>query len=259
MSTVATRWLKAEVEGDGPPILFVHGLGGSSNSFQPLLGALSGFRCIRPDLPGSARSPLPHEPLTIEGLAEAMIDTARVLGAAPLHIVGHSMGTLISQHVAEKLGDGVLSLTLFGPILEPADAARARLRDRAKLARSEGMCVVADQVTNAGLSSSAKSSNPVAAAFVRESHMRQDAEGFAQTCEALASGTVADLRMIRCPTLIVTGDEDAIAPPSVAQVMGDRIKGSKVKVLGHCGHWTMIEKPFDCARLLSDFVRSIRR
>jgi 3-oxoadipate enol-lactonase len=258
VTTVATRGLMAEVEGNGPPILFVHGLGGSSNSFQPLLGALSGFRCIRPDLPGSARSPLPHAPLSIDSLAAAMIDTARVLGASPLHVVGHSMGTLVSQHVAEKLGDEVLSLTLFGPILEPADAARERLRGRARLARSEGMPVVADQVADAGLSSATKSSNPVAAAFVRESHMRQDREGFAQTCEALADAKAADLRAIRCPTLIVTGDEDAIAPPSVAQTMGDRIKGSKVKVLDHCGHWTMIEKPFDCARLLADFVRGIR-
>lgn len=257
MSTVATARLKAEVEGEGPPVIFVHGLGGSSNSFQPLLGTLAGYRCLRPDLPGSARSALPHETLSISLLVKAVTDAAKALGACPAHLVGHSMGSLICQHIAATIPEAVLSLTLFGPILEPADAARTRLRDRARLARMEGMDVVADQVVAAGLSSATKSANPVATAFVRESHMRQDDEGFARTCEALANAQAADLRLIACPTLIVTGDEDAIGPPSVAQQIAERIKGAKVKVLDRCGHWTPVERPVDCARLLSDFLRDV--
>src|SRR3546814_987164 len=50
--------LVAEVAGDGPAVVMVHGLGGSSNSFQPLMPGLAGFRVIRPDLPGAARSAL---------------------------------------------------------------------------------------------------------------------------------------------------------------------------------------------------------
>jgi 3-oxoadipate enol-lactonase len=144
---------------------------------------------------------------------------------------------------------------LFAPILEPADAARQRVRERAQLARGQGMCVVADQVVEAGLSSNSKASNPLAAAFVRESHMRQDAEGFAKTCEALASATAADLRLITCPTLLVTGDEDKVAPPSAVQAMAEKIKDSRVKILDRCGHWTMIEKPNECSKLLSEFLR----
>jgi pimeloyl-ACP methyl ester carboxylesterase len=56
--------------------------------------------------------------------------------------------------------------------------------------------------------------------------------------------------------LIVTGDEDAVAPPSAAQAIADKVKGAKVKVLEHCGHWTPFERPRDCARLLSEHVRA---
>lgn len=259
MSTIATSRLKAEIDGDGTPTIFVHGLGGTSNSFQPVLGQLRGFRCIRPDLPGSGRSRLPHEKLDIDLLARSVLELAQLTGATPAHLVGHSMGTMVCQKIAAEMPEAVLSLTLFGPIHEPADTARQRIHDRANLARGEGMCVVADQVAAAGLSSDTKSTNPLATAFVRESHMRQDAEGFARTCEALASATAADLRLIRCPALIITGDEDAIAPPSVAQMMAEKIKGAKCKVLDRCGHWTPIERPAECARLLADFLRDNSR
>jgi 3-oxoadipate enol-lactonase len=259
VSTVGTTLLKAEVEGSGAPIIFVHGLGGSSNSFQTLMQEVRSFRSVRVDLPGSARSKLPHEKLSIEWFAQNVIDTAQSLGACPGHLVGHSMGTIICQHIAALRPKAILSMTLFAPILEPGDAARQRIRDRAQLARSQGMCVVADQVVEAGLSSHSKSQNPLAASFVRESHMRQDAEGFAQTCEALASATAADLRMIKCPTLLVTGDEDNVAPPTAMQAMAEKIKNSKSKILDRCGHWTMIERPQDCSRLLSAFLHEQTR
>ena len=49
--------MTTEVQGTGDAILFVHGLGGTSNVFSPQVGALSRFfECIRPDLPGSGRT-----------------------------------------------------------------------------------------------------------------------------------------------------------------------------------------------------------
>ncbi|WP_119390118.1 alpha/beta fold hydrolase [Taklimakanibacter lacteus] len=258
MTTVATLHLKAEVDGEGIPVTFVHGLGGTSNSFQTVLHSLNGHRCIRVDLPGSGRSRLPHETLDIAYMARAVVDAAQSLGAFPGFLVGHSMGTIVCQHIAAMNPVALTGMVLFAPILEPGDAARQRIRDRAQKARSEGMSGVADAVVAAGLSSSTRSNAPVAAAFVRESHMRQDAEAFAQSCEALASATAADLRMIRCPTLLVTGDEDGVAPPASVHAMAEKMKHAKVKVLDRCGHWTMIEKPNECASLLADFLRATR-
>jgi len=244
-----------EIDGEGPTILFVHGLGGTSNSFQALLGALDGFRCVRPDLPGSGRSPTPAGKLTLDGFVETIGEVIRVIGAAPVHLVAHSMGTTVCQHVAVKMPEWVTSLTLFGPIHEPSDTARQRLKDRARAARQEGMIGIADAVAG-GLPSATKRASPLVVPFLRESHMRQDAEGFAQSCEALADAQAADLRLLRCPMLLVTGDEDTVAPPSIAQAIADKVKGATVKVLERCGHWTPVERPQDCARLLSEHVRA---
>jgi 3-oxoadipate enol-lactonase len=256
MSGAALGQIQLEIDGEGPPIVFLHGLGATSSSFQPLLDSLDGYRCIRPDLPGAGRSSLPFAKITMEALVEAVRDILRTVAGAPAHLVAHSMGTLVALHVAATAPDSVLSLTLFGPIGEPANAARERLRDRARLVRQNGMIAVADAIAAAALSTATKSANPVALAYVRESHLRQDAEGFAQSCEALAAARGADLRHMRRPTLLVTGEDDPIAPPTAAHALADTTKGAKVRVLAHCGHWTPLEQPKECARLASDHIRA---
>ena len=257
MTSIHLAGMTVDSKGEGPAIVMLHGLGGTSNSFQAMIGPLAGFRIVRPDLPGAGRSPAPAQEITVEFLIDAVENATMHLGVGRAHVVGHSFGTLIAQHLAARHPERVASLTLFGPILEPQDAARERLRDRAATARREGMCGIADQLTGTALSSATANENPVAVAFVRESHMRQDAEGFARSCEALAQAQKADHRLIDCPTLIVTGDEDAIGPASVAQELADKIGNAKTVVLHRCGHWTPIEKSKECGKLLSEFVRGI--
>ena len=256
MTSATVGRTQIEIDGAGSAIVFVHGLGGTSNSFQMLLDALGGFRCIRPDLPGSGRSPHPFAPLSIDMFVETIAEIIEKLGGGAVHLVGHSMGALICQHVAARHPECVKSLSLFGPIVEPSESARQRLKDRARTARQDGMIDIADAVATGGTSSTSRNADPLLAPFIRESHMRQDPEGFAQTCEALAGGQAADLRFLRCPTLIVTGDEDSVAPPSAARALADRLKGSKLKLLEHCGHWTPFERAQDCAKLLSEHVRA---
>ncbi len=245
-----------EIDGEGAPVVFVHGLGGTSNCYQAMLPAFAGFRCIRPDLPGSGRSPRAGLQLSIGLFAEVIAGVIRHVGGAPAHLVGHSMGTLVALHVAASVPECVLSLTLFGPIGAPGDAARERLRERARVVRSGGLLGVADAVASGGVSSASKAANPLLGPFLRESHMRQDPESFAQTCEALAGAEAADFRRVRCPTLLVTGDEDAIAPPSAAQALADKIRGARVKTLNRCGHWTPLEMPVECGKLAAAHVRA---
>lgn len=254
MTDVGVGSMVVEVQDDGPPVLFVHGLGGSSNSFQPLMASAPGRRRIRPDLPGSARSPMIAVKPDLAELARRLLEMLRVLGVGEAHVVGHSMGSLICQYMAVLEPMRVRSLTLFGAILEPPDQARDRLRARAQTVRRDGMGAIADTVTDAGLSGETRSQNPVAVAFVRESHMRQDPAGFAWGCEALAAATAADLASIKCPALMVTGAEDAIAPPSMAQSLADGIDQGRTVIVDRCGHWPTIERPEKSASLLREMI-----
>lgn len=216
---------------------------------------LASYRVIRPDLPGSGRSPVPMEKLSIGTLAEAIVSALNSLGIGRAHVVGHSLGTLICQRIAVERPDLVASLTLFGALTVPPDVARSGLIERAKKARAEGMEAIADQIIAKTLSASTHAEKPEAVAFVRESVMRQPAEGYAKTCEALSAAQAAEWSRIKAPTLLVTGDADPVAPVSMAQLLAEKIAGAKLSIVERCGHWVTIERARESSRKLAEFLQ----
>lgn len=277
-----------EDEGEGDAVVCLHGLGGTSNTWTALMPALVGYRVIRPDLPGSGRSAgaftgvpgvtpaygeadsrraavsLANPAMTIEHLAQAVLTICQRLNITRAHILGHSMGTIVAQHLAVAQPRLVRSLSLFGPLIAPPDTARANIQARGEKARSEGargMHEIALALVNASTSADTRQRLPVSVAFVRESLMRQDPEGYARSCEALAATVPAAVERIEAPVLLVTGDEDVVAPPQAVRAMAERLAGTKnvrTVILNRCGHWTPVERPEECARELRNFLPAQR-
>ena len=82
----------------------------------------------------------------------------------------------------------------------------------------------------------------------------QDAEGYARNCEALAAAKSARLELIRCPTLIVNGDEDEVTRAVGARQLAERLVNARVEVFSRCGHWPMFERRAESQRELRDFL-----
>lgn len=252
-----------EDEGAGDAVFCVHGLGGSSNTFTPLMGALARHRVLRIDLPGSGRSQAAEGALSIARYADAVIAACARLDVTRAHFVGHSMGTIVLQHVAVTAPKLVRSLALFGPLIAPGEPARAAVRARAGKARGgvAAMHDIALGLVDAALSAHTRQRQPLAVAFVRESLMRQDGDAYARSCDALADAPAAAVEQIACPVLLVTGDEDAVAPPQAVRAMAEKLHGARdvrVAVLPRCGHWTPIERADECQRELREFL-SVQR
>ncbi len=248
-----------EEEGEGTAIVCVHGLGGSSNTWTPLMPCLARHRVIRVDLPGSGRSQRVEGPLSIDGYVETLLSVCSRLGVARAHWIAHSMGTIVVQHIAASHPKLVSSVALFGPLIEPPEAARSAMRARAEKARegAAGMHEITLALLNAAISADTRQRLPVAVAFVRESLMRQDGEAYARSCEALAGAQAAAVDRIEAPVLLVTGDEDSVAPPQAIRAMADRLRSARstrMVVLPRCGHWTPIERPEECQRELREFL-----
>lgn len=254
-----------EEEGEGDAVVCVHGLGGSSNSFTPLMPALARQRVIRVDLPGSGRSQRAEGALSIARYVDALLSVCRRLNVSRAHWVAHSMGNIVCQHLAAAEPKLVRSLVQFGPLAAPADPARTAIRARAEKARREGpagMHAIAEALVMGALSADSRQRLPLAVAFVRESLMRQEPESYARSCEALAEAQPAALERITAPVLLVTGDEDAVAPPAAVRALAERLHGApavRVVVLPRCGHWTPIERPEECQRELRDFLAATRK
>lgn len=246
-----------EDAGEGPAaVVMVHGLGGTSNSFQTLMASVDGWRVLRPDLPGAGRSAYRPGLSGLARLAVSLKDCLRAAGLERAHFVGHSMGTMLCQYLAAESPGMVSSLVLFGPILEPPVAARQGLKDRAEAARTGGMAGIADAICQGSISEASRKANPVIAAFVRESVMRQDPAGYASHCEALSEARPADHSAIRCPTLLVAGDKDPVAPVDMGRRLQERINGARLEVVPGVGHWIMVEAPVRSAELLRAHLES---
>jgi 3-oxoadipate enol-lactonase len=159
-----------EQQGDGDAVLLIRGLGGTSNVWFAQRGVLAGsFRVICP-------SDTPPD---------------------------------ICQHLAAHHCDKVKSLALLGLLVEPHEPARKALRDRAAAAHENGMTAMADTMLPLSTSAETRASRLAAAATVRELLMRQSAEGYTKTGEALAAARAAKLERIKGPTILIRGDEDA--------------------------------------------------
>ncbi len=249
--------LTVDCAGDGAPAIMVHGLGGTSNSFTPQMSVFArGFRCYRPDLPGSGRTSLPQGgALSIDGFVAAVLALADAEGHEAFHLVGHSLGTIVCQHVAARAPGRVLSMALLGALTAPPEAARTGLRQRAAEARRDGMAGIADAVCAGSTAAATRADLPVALAAVRESLMRQPPEGYAATCEALAEARPAAVEGLSMPCLLVTGAEDAVAPPDMARGLAGRLGDARLVVFPRCGHWATFERAAEVNRELRHFHR----
>lgn len=129
--------LAAIEQGSGEPLVLLHGLGTSGDTWSPLLKRLKPTRwhTIAPDLLGFGESPRPDwSKYSVQDHARSVIATLNTLGIRePVTIVGHSMGCLVAAHIAAKYPRRVKRMVLYAPPLfadDPVYRKHARKRER---------------------------------------------------------------------------------------------------------------------------------
>ena len=242
-----------DVLGSGAPLLLVHGLGGTANSWAPVVAAFAGkMQLIVPDLPGAGRS-ASDPAVSIESLAADLLALLDALGIDSAHVVGHSMGTVVCQHLAALAPTRVRDLVLLGPLAEAPEAARPALRARADAALQDGMDPIAEVLCERALAPVTRERQPLVTGFVRELIQRQRAADYAAHCRALAAGVRADPAQIRCRCLLITGHEDATSPPASVAALAASLPQATPLELADCGHWTMLEQAAAVVAAMRDF------
>jgi pimeloyl-ACP methyl ester carboxylesterase len=233
--------LAVEVDGEGPAVLMVHGLGGTSNFYQVQADALADrFQVIRVDSAGAGRSPV-AEGISVEAHADDLAAVLDQVGVESAAVVGHSLGTLVVRALAARHPEKVSALVLLGAVREPTEAGRQAQRDRAVVLREKGTAAVAPAVVANALSETTRRDKPEVAAFVRELVMRQDPEGYARNCEALAAATDPGPIDPTLPLLLVTGGDDKVGPPEASHELAAAHGNATVEIVPGIGHWTALE------------------
>ncbi|KAJ5913659.1 hypothetical protein N7504_002542 [Penicillium tannophilum] len=239
----------------GSLVVLLHGLGGSTKTFQPIVQSLSPqiHRLICVDLEGFGQTPLSSPSTTlsvlryVDDLEHLVAHLQGSLGApsGKLLFIGHSLGSIISMHYASKHPNQIRGLILLGPgrSIAHIPAARERMLGLAAKARTEGIEAVADMaaISNFPLKGTVP---PETRQVVRQAVASCDAEAYAKACEAIADVDHLDpeYSSICAPTLLLAGSHDIISSPQISfglqELIGDN---AQVKVLGGIGHQMILQ------------------
>lgn len=115
------------VSGEGPPVLMIQGAGMHGDGWLPQVEGLSDqFRCLRFDNRGMGKSQPIGAPLTIEQMGEDARVLMEAAGWESAHVVGHSMGGLIAQHLAISEPSRVRTLALLCTFARGEEATALR-------------------------------------------------------------------------------------------------------------------------------------
>jgi 3-oxoadipate enol-lactonase len=251
------RTIWVDDQGAGPAVVFVHGLGGTSNVFDAQAAGLAGdYRVVTFDLSGHGMSPS----AAATSLADWADDVAAILddcGIASAVVVAHSLGTLVAQQMAAVHAGRLDGLVLLGPVRNLAPAARQAQRERAGLVRAQGMTAVAHAVSRGATSPRTQAEQPSVTAFVKELLQRQSPEGYAAACEALADSSPPDVSRFDKPVLLVTGSADGVSPADRLGDIASEFSDARSAVIDGIGHWTSLEASQAVSGLLGEFMQRV--
>jgi pimeloyl-ACP methyl ester carboxylesterase len=246
----ALFWTSA---GSGPPVLLIQGVGVIGGGWGPQIDAMADrFRMIAFDNRGIGSSLLGNSPLTIESMAADALRVLDSAGVAECHVVGHSMGGLIAQHVALSAPHRVKSLALLctfasgkeGSRMSPAMFVSAlRLRIGSRAMRRQAMLSLIMPEAYLRTTDRTRLATSIGALFGRDLAdqppivMRQ----LRAMSRYSAEPRLHELQSV--PTLVVSGSFDRIARPSLGRALAGGIKGARYVEFAEAGH----ALPIQCA------------
>ena len=242
--------------GAGPPVVFLHGLGGTRTAWDPQLRGLAGrFRCIAWDMPGYGAS-APVADLTFGAVADSLAGLLDTLEIEAADLVGLSFGGMHALHAAirhrSRVGRLVLADTspafgMDGTTPQAWKATRLAPLD-AGLSPAEFAGGILDAIC-------ARALEPPLRSQLIESFGRISPAGFRAAVECLPHHDVRDtLGGIDAPALVIVGEADRETPVAYAEALAAGLPNATLEVLERVGHLSPSEAPERFNQLVGDFL-----
>jgi len=250
---LATRYA---VDGHGPPLLLIHGVGARLDAWDGVVAALGDrFTTIRYDLRGhgdSTKAPGPYSAALFAADAVALLDH---LGLGRCHVAGHSLGGLIAQRLALDAPARVDRLVLLSTVGGRNAEERGRVQERLAVVEHGIPGEHFRRSLERWFSDEFRRANPELLERYAARNMENDPHCYAAAYRVLATTDLVDeLDRIRAPTLVVTGEGDVGSSPRMARLMHERIPGSRLQILPGLRHSILVEAPEVVARLVEEFL-----
>jgi pimeloyl-ACP methyl ester carboxylesterase len=249
--------------GNSPPLILLHGWGGSSRYWQTTMERLAPIRSIyAPDLPGFGASPPLSDVASGQRLAALVIDFADALGLEQFDLNGHSFCAGVAVYIASRWPQRVrkLVLTCFSTF------------------RNERERLIVDQIHRLmslwlalrqpwmgrlrpfyrAIASRFFYRVPADDALLRENFidfLRMDKRTALESAASAGSPAITTaLRAVAAPTLLIGARQDTIMPSPGVPEVARLVPNCRLVWIERCGHLPMIERPAIYHRLLHEFL-----
>jgi len=250
-----------EIRGDGPPVVLLHPFPSNHEFWYPVAAALdSRYRLILPDLRGHGESEIGEGPALMRKHAS---DLARVLDAAGVGkaaFIGCSIGGYILFEFWHRFRARVNSLVLCDtrPQADTAEARANRLK-AADTVLEQGTEPFIESMIPKLMGRTTVAMRPDLIDGARAMMRKMSAEDISLVQRGMAErpDSVADLKSINVPTLIVIGEEDVLSPVADGELMRQNIVGSELKVIPKAGHYAPWEQPELVGKILRQFLDEV--
>jgi pimeloyl-ACP methyl ester carboxylesterase len=251
--------LALDLQGEGKPVLFIHGFPLDRTVWRQVMATLTGWKRIAPDLRGMGLSDAPGR-YTMSEYADdlaALLDALHVESAV---VCGLSMGGYIAFELLRRHKSRVRALVLVNSRAEAdtEDGRRKRNEMIAKVQR-EGAGALAEALVPQLLAPWSVTALPHVVDHLASMIAGNASAGVIGALEAMRDrpDSTPMLKQIDVPTLVIAGREDRLIPTSTSRALADAIPGAQLTLIPEAGHLAPLEQPVQTSRVIAEFLDAL--
>ena len=241
------------------PVVMIHGVGLDHTMWEPQMAALEASYCVvRYDMVGHGRS----EPQSVKDITTFVTQLEQLLAylhIEQLHLVGLSMGGVISQAFAGASPSRLRTLVLMNTVYRRTEEELTGMRRRLRLTRDEGLAPIAEAAMDRWFDDAFRKQFPDRVEAIRCKLLANDLKAYTEAYAALigADVIVGDaLKHVHCPALVLTGENDPGSTPAIAERMVDDLANAELAVLPGLHHLASWEAPETVNRRIVEFLKA---
>jgi (E)-2-((N-methylformamido)methylene)succinate hydrolase len=249
-----TRYI---VDGNGPPLLLIHGVGARLDNWDGAAAVLArNFKVVRYDLRGHGQSSKVPGPYSLDMFADDAAALLDHLGIARAHVAGHSLGGMIAITLGVRHPQRVDRIAVLSAAAGRTDEERRKVMERIALIAGG---IPGDHFKNSlsrWFTDEFRAANPDLMEQYAARNRENDPACYAAAYTVLATGEVGpDLPRVAAQTLVITGEHDLGSNPRMSRFIHEGIAGSVLRILPRLRHSILIEAPRTVAGLIEPFFQ----
>ena len=211
------------------PIIFIHGVGLNHSMWEPQVNAFDNT-VLTYDILGHGNTPLIKENITFDDFSNQLIHLVDELNIKKFHLVGFSIGSLVSRNFACNYNNRLESLTLLCSVFERSEVQQQTVNDRFELSKKSR--TLSKQALNRWFSDEYLNKNPKIYEKISNILEKNDIQNFLKVYELFVQHKdIEEFHKINSKTLVITGEGDVGSTPEMSKKLSNVIKNSILKIV----------------------------